>query len=170
MVASEQDIAEQRARRNLVIIIALIAAVAIAGLFIILMRAAQNSGGSSPTLTNAIRPGSPEWDQYSKNIAVDEPEADEAKRALGDTVMTLRTTVRNFTGKTLTGLEIRAAVVDHQGKAVRERHVVFIPTETHPELAPNKTLPVAVVLDGMTDATDRANIQVQVTGFTFKQQ
>jgi len=168
MVASEQDIAERRERRNLVIIVALIAAVVIAGLFIVLMRAAQNSGGSPPTLANAIKPGSPEWDQYIKNIALDEPEADEAKRALGDTVMTLRTTVRNFTGKTLTGLEIRAAVVDHQNKAVRERHVVFIPTDAHPELANNKTLPVAVVLDGMTDTTDRANIQMQVTGFTLK--
>jgi hypothetical protein len=168
MVVNEQDIAEQRARRNLVLIVALIAAVVIAALFIVLMRAAQNSGGGPPTLVNAIKPGSPEWDQYSKNIALDEPEADEAKRALGDTVMTLRTTVRNFTGKTITGLEIRAAVVDHQNNAVRERHVVFIPTEAHPELAPNKTLPVAVVLDGMTETTDRANIQMQVTGFKFK--
>ena len=82
--------------------------------------------------------------------------------------MTLRTTVRNFTGKTITGLEIRAAVVDHQGNPVRERHVVVIPTEPHPELAPNKTLPVSVVLDGMTETTDRANIKMEVTGFKLK--
>jgi hypothetical protein len=100
-------------------------------------------------------------------MALDEPEADEAGRALGDIVMTLRTTVRNFTGRTITGLEIRAAVVDHQGNAVRERYVVFVPTKI-PELGPNKTLPVSVLLDGMTETTDRANIKMEVSAFKLK--
>jgi|SRR5206468_12648940 len=168
MVATERDTSDEKSRRTIVIVVALIAAIAIAALFYILMRAGKNSGGTPPGLANAIHPGSPDWDKYSKLIALDEPEADEANRALGDIVMTLRTTVRNFTGKTITGLEIRAAVVDHQGNPVRERHVVVIPTEPHPELAPNKTLPVSVVLDGMTETTDRANIKMEVTGFKLK--
>src|SRR5207244_9268276 len=49
----------------------------------------------SPKLENAIRPGSPDWDKYQKLIALDDPEADEAKRALGDIVMTLHTTARD---------------------------------------------------------------------------
>ena len=56
------------------------------------------------------------------------PEADEAKLALGGIVMNLQTTVRNFTGRTLNGLEIRGMVVDHQGKPVRQQTVVVIPT------------------------------------------
>lgn len=169
MAAPERDIAEDRSRRNIVIVVALIAAVAIAALFYLLMRAGKNAGGDVPTrLADAIKPGSPEWDRYVKFIALDEPEADEAGRALGDIVMTLRTTVRNFTGKTITGVEIRAAVVDHQGNAVRERYVVFVPTKV-PELAPNKTLPVAVVLDGMTETTDRANIKMEVSGFKLRE-
>ena len=168
MSVTERDIAEDKSRRNLVIVVALIAAILIAGLFYLLMRAGRSGGGdNAPRLANAIRPGSPEWDKSVKLIALDEPEADEANRALGDIVMTLRTTVRNFTGQSITGLEIRAAVVDHQGNPVRERYVVFVPAK-QPELAPNKTLPVAVVLDGMTETTDRANIKMEVSAFTLK--
>lgn len=169
MVASERDIADQTSRRNLVIVVALVAAIVIAGLFYVLMRASNRSFVDPPTrLADAVRPGSPEWDKYSKRIVLDEPEAFEARRGLGDIVMTLRTTVRNFTGVSLNGLEIRAAVVDHQGQAVRERHVVFVPTR-EPELGPNKTLEATVVLDGMVDSTDRADIKMEVTGFKLKQ-
>ncbi len=168
MVASEHDIADARSRRNIVIIVAVIAAIAIAGLFYLLMRAGRNAGGDvPPRLADAVHAGSPDWDKYSKTIVLDEPEADEANRALGDIVMTLKTTVRNFTGKMITGLEIRAAVVDHQGAAVRERYVVFVPTKV-PELGPNKTLPISVVLDGMTETTDRANIKMEVSSFKIK--
>lgn len=168
MVATERDISDDKSRRNIVIVVAIVAAIVIAGLFYVLMRAGRNAGGDVPTrLADAIHPGSPEWDKYSKLMALDEPEADEAGRALGDIVMTLRTTVRNFTGRTITGLEIRAAVVDHQGNAVRERYVVFVPTKV-PELGPNKTLPVSVLLDGMTETTDRANIKMEVSAFKLK--
>jgi hypothetical protein len=168
MVASERDITDEKSRRNIVIVVAIVAAIAIAGFFYLLMRAGKGSAGGPPTrLADAIRPGSPDWDKYSKLIALDAPEADEAGRALGDIVMTLHTTVRNFTGRTITGLEVRAAVVDHQGQPVRERYVVVIPGK-QPELEPNKTLPVNVVLDGMTETTDRANIKMEVTGFKLK--
>lgn len=166
MVASERDISDEKSRRNIVIVVAIVSAIAIAGLFYVLMRAGKNSGGP-PRLADAIRPGSPDWDKYSKLIALDEPEADEAGRALGDIVMTLHTTVRNFTGRTLAGLEIRGAVVDHQGNPVRERYVIVIPAK-QPELEPNKTIAVNVVLDGMTETTDRANIKMEVTGFKLK--
>lgn len=168
MAATERDISDAKSRRNIVIVVAVVAAIVIAGVFYLLMRAGRNAGADVPTrLADAIHPGSPDWDKYSKLIALDEPEADEAGRALGDIVMTLRTTVRNFSGRTITGLEIRAAVVDHQGNAVRERYVVFVPTKV-PELGPNKTLPVSVLLDGMTETTDRANIKMEVSAFKIK--
>ncbi len=81
--------------------------------------------------------------------------------------MTLQTTVRNFTGRTITGLEMHGAVVDHDGKPVKERTLVVIPGR-QPELEPNKTMKVAIVLEGFTDNDDRANIKMEVTGFTLK--
>jgi hypothetical protein len=43
-----------------------------------------------------------------------------------------------------------------------------VPTR-QPELAPNKTMQVNVLLDGMSDADARANIKMEVTGFKFKE-
>lgn len=163
---TEHSIPEDKSRRTLIIVVAVIAAVFIGGFFYLLLR--KSVAPSVPqTLQGAIRPGSPDWDKYSKLIALDDPEADEAKRALGDTVMTLQTTARNFTGKTITGLEIHGAVVDHDGKPVKQRTLVVIPGR-QAELDPNKTMRVSILLDGFTDEDDRANIKMEVTGFTLR--
>jgi hypothetical protein len=148
--------------------VAVIAALVIAVLFYFVLRASNTGGSVDPVLEGAIRAGSPDWEGDHSKIVLDEPEADEAKRALGDIVMNLQTTARNFTGRTLNGLEIRAAVVDRQGKAVRERTLVMIPTR-QAELGPNQTMVVAVRLEGMKDSDERANIRMEVTGFKFKQ-
>jgi len=168
MAALERDIVEQdSSRRKIVIIVAVIAAVLIASLFYLLMRASGSRSSAPVKLEGAIRPGSPEWAKFGTLIVLDNPEADEAKRALGDTVMTLRTTVRNFTGKTINGLEVRASVVNQQDKPIKQRTVIVIPGQTL-ELAPNKTMPVRVLLDGMSDTDDRANIKMEITGFKLK--
>ena len=163
---TDHSIPEDKPRRTLIIVVAVIAAVFIGGFFYLLLRKSV-APSTTTTLQGAVRPGSPEWDRYAKLIALDDPEADEAKRALGDTVMTLQTTARNFTGKTITGLEIRASVVDHDGKPVKQRSLVMIPGR-QTELDPNKTMRVAIVLDGFTDEDDRANIKMEVSGFILR--
>lgn len=165
MAAPDRRIETSDTNRTLIIVVAVIAAIVIAGLFYGLMRLGGGGGGPG-LLQGAIREGSPQWEQ-NKNIVLDQPEATEAKRALGDITMTLSTVVRNVTGKTLTGLEIRGTVVDYEGKPVKQRAVVVIPGRQS-ELAPNKTLPVNITLDGMTDTDARANIKMEVTGFKFK--
>jgi hypothetical protein len=132
------------------------------------MRFAGGGQNGPVRLEGGYRAGSPQFEANKPNIVLDDPEATEAKRALGDIVMSLQTTVRNLTGKTLIGLEIHAAVVDYDGKPVKERTVVVVPTR-QPELAPNKTMQVNVLLDGMSDADARANIKMEVTGFKFKE-
>lgn len=166
-MAAPDRVETSESNRTLIIVVAVGAAVVIAIFFYILMRASAGSGAGEPTLQGAIRPGSPEFETHQANIVLDTPEADEAKRALGDIVMALRTTARNLTGKTLTGLEIKASVIDYEGKPVKERTVVVVPTRV-PELAPNKTLPVQVMLEGMSETDARANIKMEVTGFKFK--
>jgi hypothetical protein len=161
-----ENIREESARRTLIIVVAVIAVVAIGGLFYILLRKTA-APGPSPTLQGAIRPGSPDWDSYVSKIALDTPEADEAKRALGDTVMTLHTTVRNFTGRTITGLEIRGTVVDSAKNPVKQRTLVVIPGR-QPELEPLKTMRVSVLIDGFTDSDNRADIKMEVAAFTLR--
>lgn len=167
MAVPERRSETTETNRTLIIVVAVIAAIAIAGLFYGLMRL---GGGrtSEAGLQGAIREGSSQFEEYKKNIVLDDPDATEAKRALGDIVMSLQTTVRNLTGKPLTGLEIRAAVVDYDGKPIKQRTVVVIPTR-QPELLPNKTMPVQVMLEGMSDTDPRANIKMEVTAFKFKE-
>src|SRR5688500_3885695 len=167
MATSEPQLPEtDYSRRKVIIIVAVIPALAIGVLFYFLMRASSRIT-VEPTLEGAIRAGSPEFAQHAPKIFVEAPEADEAKLALGGIVMNLQTTVRNFTGRTLNGLEMKGMVVDHQGKPVKQQTVVVIPTRK-PELEPNHSMVVRIRLEGMTDSDDRANIKVEVTGFKFK--
>ena len=168
MAAPDRRAETSETNRTLIIVVAIGAAVVIAIFFYVLMRASSGSGGSEPTLQGAIREGTPQFEEWKSKIHLDEPEATEAKRALGDTVMTLTTTVRNLTGKTLNGLEIRAAVVDYEGKPIKQRNVVVIPTR-QPELLPNKPMQVNVMLDGFKDTDPRANIKMEVAAVKFKE-
>jgi flagellar basal body-associated protein FliL len=168
MAVQDRRFEETESHKTLIIVVAVAAAVVIAIFFYLLMRASHSAGSAEPTLQGAIRPGSPEFDQYKSQILLDDPEANEAKRPLGDIVMTLKTTVRNLSGKTLNGLEIRAAVVDYEGKSVKERTVVVIPVR-RPELPPNKTMDIPVLLEGMHDTDARANIKMEITGLKFKE-
>jgi len=163
---NEKKIPERDSSRNIIIAVAIGAALVVGGLFYLLMRKTV-ARDSTPTLTSALRPGNPEFEKYKTQIVLDDPEADEAKRALGDWVMTLKTTVRNLSGRTITGLEIHAAVVDHQNQPVKERTIVVIPGKQD-ELGPNKTLSVSVLLDRMTDEDDRANIRMDIAGLVLK--
>ena len=169
MVSSQREVeALDGSRRKIIIISAVIAAFVIAALFYFFLRA-TSVDTVQPILEGAIRSGSPEFEQYRSKIVLDEPDAHEAKRGLGDIWMSLETTARNFTGRTLSGLEVKGAVVDHQGKAVKERTVIVVPSSDVRELRPNDNMRVQVTLEGMTDTDDRANIRMEVVGFRFKQ-
>ena len=154
-------------RRTLIIVVAVAAAVVIALFFYLLMRAGS-SGGGEPRLADAHRPGSAEFEQYKPQIVLDDPEAFESPRALGDIVMSLKTTVRNLGNKTLNGLEMRAVVVDGSGNTVKERTVIVIPAR-QPELQPNKTMDVSIMLEGFKETDYRANIKMEVAALKFKQ-
>jgi hypothetical protein len=167
MATQDRRLEESESRRTLIIVVAVAAGVIVAGFFAFLVWA-SGPGPGEPRLQGAIRPGSPEFEQYKTQIVLDDPEAFESPRGLGDIVMSLKTTVRNLSGKTLSGLEIYAAVVDHQGKPVKERTLMVIPGR-QPELAPNKTMDVSVTLEGFTQTDDRANIKMSLAGIKFKQ-
>ena len=167
MAAQDRRLEERSSNRTLIIIVAVAAAVVIALFFALLFMTNSGGGGGEPTLEGAIRAGTPEFEQYKTQVVLDDPEATEAKRPLGDIVMTLKTVVRNLSGKTLIGLEVRAAVVDYEGKPVKQRTVVVIPTR-RPELPPNRTMEVPVLLEGMSDKDARANIKMEITALKFK--
>lgn len=169
MATSERQIPDaDDSRRKIIIIVAVIAAVAIAALFYLLMRTV-GTNTQEPTLQGAVRAGSPEFEQYQSRIVLDAPEAEQMQQALGGIVMDLQSIAHNFTGRTLTGLEVKATVVDHQDKPVKERTLVVLPNAQQSDLEQNRAMLVRVRIEGFTDKDDRANIKMVVTGFRFKQ-
>jgi hypothetical protein len=169
MSTTPQNIAEpNNSGRMIFIIVAAISMLLIAGLIYLATR--PSSGGNTagqPRLEGAIRAGTPEFEQYRERLLLDGLEATEATRAIGDVVMTLKATARNFTGRTINGLEVHAAVIDSQGNPVKERTVIVVPTR-QPELEQNRTMEVPVMLEGMKKDDDRANIKMEVTAVRFK--
>lgn len=168
----EVDPAERKTR-----LIALIASVVVILIPAIILGVwAYRTRGSAPSiegarLENAIRPESPEFAELRRGIFMDEPpEATEAARALGDMVMTLQTTVRNFTGRTITGLEMRAMVVDLDNNPVKERTTIVLPSARtgQTEIEPNNTLRVQIMLEGIRQDAVRANVRMEITAIRVR--
>ena len=166
-MAANHSIPEEKPRRTLIIVVAVIAAVVIGGVFYLLMR--ETAAPAAPaTLADAIRAGSPEFEQYRAKIALDKPEATQSTNVLGGFQMTLETTMRNFTGRTITGVEIRAAVLNSEGGVLRERTMVVIPSAKRSELEPNKTMFVTVPISQLKETDDRASLWMEVTAFKLR--
>ena len=119
-----------------------------------------------PRLEGALRAGASEFDEVRPRILVEKPQATIAPRALGDEVVELTTSVRNETGRTINGLELRGAVLDSQGAAIRERTVVIVPAQ-QAALAPGETMNVRILLEGVDPNSDRTDRHVEVTGVSL---
>ena len=157
-------------RRKIFIIIALVSAVLVAALIYWATRPG-GTPGAQPRLEGAIRAESPEFAQVKDRIVVEfiaDQDAYESTRAVGDIVMTLRPKVRNFTGRTLSGVELKATVVDLEGQPVCERTVIAIPSGGRTELENNKFAEVPIMLEGFGKNDVRANVRVELTGVRFK--
>ncbi len=122
-------------------------------------------------LENALRAGSPEFEQLRQKLVVEfvpDNDAFESTSALGGLSMTMRPKVRNFTGRTLGGLELQATVVDLEGQPVQSRAYVFPRPGQAFELENNKVFEPLLVMEGFKKEQVRANIRVEVTGLTVK--
>lgn len=171
-ISDEKNVAAvpaDNSRRNVLVVASLVAVLIVVVVGFVLYRAA--GGGESavpPRLEGALRPGNPEFDQHRERIVIDTPEALEGTRPVGDVWMQLEATVRNFTGRTITGLELKGTVVDLDGAPVKERIVIIIPSRQQPELANNQTTEARIVLDGISKDAVRANIRMEVAGVKFQ--
>ncbi|MGI8493779.1 MAG: hypothetical protein ACR2L1_00515 [Pyrinomonadaceae bacterium] len=115
-------------------------------------------------LENAFREGSPEFQNYTKKIVAqtNEDATTKSPTAMGTVMMSIGGTIRNFTGKTLTGLELKVGVVDTFGGLLRERDIIIIPKQRE-SLENNQTMPVRVIIEGFDPKADIANIRWKVT-------
>lgn len=159
---------EQESKKLQMIIwgsIALVSVILIAGLIYFKTRpeTVSNTPVADQKLEGAIRSGSPEFAKLMENIRMDTPEATQDHTALGGLSMNLYTTVRNFTGKNIVGLEMKGTVVDQQKKPIKERTIIVVP-KAQAVLENTRALPVRIRIEGFKEEDDRANFTMEITG------
>lgn len=120
-------------------------------------------------LEGAYLEGSPEFEQYTKNIIIttDTNRTTESLIGLGTIMMSLQSDILNKGSKTINGLEIKVGVVDSFNKVIKEKKVMIVPNQIK-KLTPNETIHIAVPLDGFKKDSDRANIRWKVTAIRFE--
>jgi hypothetical protein len=158
-------------RRKIFIGAAVVSALLIAALVFWATRSGTSGAIEQPRLAGAIRSDAPEFAQLRERLVVDfnpDDHALESTRAIGDVVINMTPKVRNFTGRTINGLELQATVIDLAGNPVQQRTVIAIPNR-QPELEPNKVLEVPIRMEGFKKDDVRANIRIELTGVKFKQ-
>jgi hypothetical protein len=161
-----------RSRRAIFIIAGLVAVLIIVGLIVYLKTRPEPRPASAVVLDQRLeggfRAGSPEFQQYRELIKLDEMDAFEADSVGAGIQMDLVGTVRNFTGRTINGLEMKGTVVDIEDKPIKERMMIIIPSASLPELENNKTARVKITIPGFTKSDNRANYRLEITAFKFK--
>jgi hypothetical protein len=115
-----------------------------------------------PQLVGAQRPGMPEFERLREKITVEQLTAAEAPRPPNDYAVEMNATVRNTTGRTLTGLEMRGRIVDEQMSVVRERSVLVIPSR-QTALEPGEAIRVRILLDDVRPDDSRSGVLMEVT-------
>jgi hypothetical protein len=174
---SNQRDGADRSRRVIFMIAGLVAVLLAVGLIVFLKtRPEPNPAGVAvdQKLEGALRAGSPDFEKYRDLIKMDDPIADYADSVSGDVQMNLATTVRNFTGRTINGLEMRGAVVDFEGKPIKERTKIVIPSGALAELENNGTAKAPIAIPGFRGddkariASGQAVIKMEVTAIKFK--
>ena len=166
-----------RSRRTIFVIAGLVALLLIGGLigYLKTRPEPQPAGATADQkLEGGLRAGSADFDKYRDLIKLDEPVADYADSVAGDIQMNMATTIRNFTGRTISGLEMRGAVLDFEGKPIKERTKVVIPSGSLTELENNGTAKAPIAIPGFRGddksrvESGQAVIKMEVTAIQFK--
>ncbi|MBX3279663.1 MAG: FxLYD domain-containing protein [Acidobacteria bacterium] len=162
------QIREARPKGKVILLAALATIVLIAVVTLLFLRESNRplSVPPEPRLESALRAGDEEFDQNHDRIIVEGLAATQSSRPLGDIVMELTATVKNSTTRTLSGLEMRGAVVDAQGSHVGERTIVVIPVQQQ-TLEPDQSVSVRVLIEGIKPEADRSGLRMETTALRF---
>lgn len=117
-------------------------------------------------LGDAIRHETPGFEQFSGHLLVERLVATEAARPPDEAAVEVTGTVRNTTGRTVTGLELRGAILDAQSTPLRERTVVVVPTK-QTALEPGETINVNILLEGVGPGAGLSVPLIEVTAVRF---
>ncbi len=116
-------------------------------------------------LEGALMPGSPEFEQLSKQIIIttDAENTIESFTGLGTIMMNIPATIRNKSDKTITLLQVNLSVVDRKNQMVKEKEVIVVPSYQANVLPPEDSIKIQQTLDGFPPKADRAMVRWRVT-------
>lgn len=159
-----QEPNKEKGSKKILIAALAIAVLAVAAIIALISLKPSQTVVEQDYLKGAYREGSPEFQTLTKKIVCQtiENATTSSPTAMGTKMMSIGGTIQNFTGKTLTGLELKVGVVDTFRSVVKERTVTVIPTQRE-QLDNNQTMPVRVNIEGIDPNADLANITWKVT-------
>jgi hypothetical protein len=148
------------------VIITTLMVLLMAGVLHVAQRMPLGNPAVEPRLEGALRPGMPEFERYREKIVVERLAATESPRAMNDLAVEMNAAVRNTTDRTLSGLEVRGAVLDEQRTPIGERTLVVVPTR-QTALEPGESISVRILLEGIRPEAKRDGLLMEVTGLRF---
>lgn len=151
-----------KSRRLIFIAVGIVAALLVAGLGYMASRPSAAPGEAR--LEGAVRPGSPDFPGPDRLVVEFDPNenADIGPTALGPWAVTFLPVVRNFTGRTVSGLEFRLTGVDPKGQIIRQRVAI-----NRDEIGPNKVVKPGLSINFPQDSKP-ADLKLELTGVRFK--
>lgn len=161
-IAKEPDI-----RRPIILaaIIATIIALIVGYLHYVVMTQPANSY-PGPRLSNAMRAGEPGFEKVRDQIGIAQLPGIEQLYPSNSLALALKATVRNNTGRTINGLEMRGAIVDARAATLSERTVIVIPAQQL-ALEPGEAISVRVLFEGIEKNSEQKDLFLEVTGVRF---
>jgi hypothetical protein len=160
-------IAEPELRWPILILAAVITAllaISAAGLYYLAQ--SDVSSYTEPRLEGALQPGQPEFEESRRHIAIEQLVGTEKVHPFDNLAVAMTATVRNNTGRSISGLELRGAILDRKNSRVRERTVVVIP-KRQKILESGEAINTRILLDGIDKDSDRAHLLLEVTAIRF---
>ncbi|HKY27950.1 MAG TPA: hypothetical protein VJM12_08390 [Pyrinomonadaceae bacterium] len=164
-------IAEPELRWPIVLLAAAITAllaILTAGLYYVAMTKSDVNSYSEPRLEGALQPGQPEFEEFRRQIAIEQLVGTEKVHPFDRLVVAMTATVRNNTGRNISGLELRGAILDSKNSSVRERTVVVIPRRQK-ILESGEAINTRILLEGIDKDSDRAHVVLEVSAIRFDQ-
>jgi len=164
-------IAEPELRWPILILAAVITAllaILTTGLYYAAMTQPGAGSLTEPRLEGALQAGQPEFEEFRRHIGIEQLVGTEKVHPFDTMAVAMTATVRNNTGRTISGLELRGAILDRENSSVRERTVVVIPRQQK-ILESGEGINTRILLDGIDKDSDRAHLVLEVTAIRFEQ-
>jgi hypothetical protein len=162
-------IAEPELRWPIVVLAAAITAllaILTAGLYYVAMTKHDVNSYTEPRLERALQPGEAEFEEFRHHIAIEQLVGVEKVHPFDTLAVAMTATVRNNTGRTISGLELRGAILDRNSSSVRERTVVVIPVRQK-ILESGEAINTRILLESIDKDSDRAHLVLEVTAMRF---